>query len=71
MKYETHAIFPYDDYLKYFPAYLQQADMESNGKNIANNSEKINYETGPIIWGDIGTNSQHAFFQLIHQNPSS
>ena len=67
MKYETHAIFPYDDYLKYFPAYLQQADMESNGKNISNNADKINYETGPIIWGDIGTNSQHAFFQLIHQ----
>ena len=67
MKHETHAVFPYDNYLKYFPAYLQQADMESNGKNISNNSDKINYETGPIIWGDIGTNSQHAFFQLIHQ----
>ena len=67
MKNETHAIFPYDHYLKYFPDYLQQADMESNGKNISNNSDKVNYETGPIIWGDIGTNSQHAFFQLIHQ----
>ncbi len=64
---ETHAIFPYDDYLKYLPMYLQQADMESNGKNISKNSSEVNYNTGPIIWGDIGTNGQHSFFQLIHQ----
>ena len=64
---ETHAIFPYDEYLKLFPSYLQQADMESNGKSITKNNNKTNYETGPIIWGDKGTNGQHAFFQLIHQ----
>ena len=64
---ETHAIFPYDDYLKYLPMYLQQADMESNGKNISKNSSEVNYNTGPIIWGDVGTNGQHSFFQLIHQ----
>ncbi len=64
---ETHAIFPYDDYLKYLPKYLQQADMESNGKNISKDSSKIKYNTGPIIWGDVGTNGQHSFFQLIHQ----
>ena len=66
-KCETHAIFPYDDYLKYLPMYLQQADMESNGKNISKNSSEVNYNTGPIIWGDVGTNGQHSFFQLIHQ----
>ena len=64
---ETHAIFPYDDYLKYLPMYLQQADMESNGKNISKDSLEVNYNTGPIIWGDVGTNGQHSFFQLIHQ----
>ena len=64
---ETHAIFPYDEYLKLFPSYLQQADMESNGKSITKNNKKTNYETGPIIWGDKGTNGQHTFFQLIHQ----
>ncbi|MDG2341971.1 MAG: glucose-6-phosphate isomerase [Cytophagales bacterium] len=64
---ETHAIFPYDDYLKYLPMYLQQADMESNGKNISKDSAEVNYNTGPILWGDVGTNGQHSFFQLIHQ----
>ena len=64
---ETHAIFPYDDYLKYLPMYLQQADMESNGKNISKESSEVNYNTGPILWGDVGTNGQHSFFQLIHQ----
>ena len=64
---ETHAIFPYDDYLKYLPMYLQQADMESNGKNISKDSSEVNYNTGPILWGDVGTNGQHSFFQLIHQ----
>ena len=66
-KCETQAIFPYDEYLKLFPSYLQQADMESNGKSISKNNKKINYESGPIVWGDKGTNGQHAFFQLIHQ----
>ena len=64
---ETHAIFPYDHYLKYLPMYLQQADMESNGKNISKDSSEVNYNTGPILWGDVGTNGQHSFFQLIHQ----
>ena len=64
---ETHAIFPYDDYLRYLPMYLQQADMESNGKNISKDSSEVNYNTGPILWGDVGTNGQHSFFQLIHQ----
>ena len=64
---ETHAILPYDNYLKYLPMYLQQTDMESNGKNVSKDSSKINYNTGPIIWGDVGTNGQHSFFQLIHQ----
>ena len=64
---ETHAIFPYDNYLKYLPMYLQQADMESNGKNISKDSSEVNYNTGPILWGDVGTNGQHSFFQLIHQ----
>jgi len=64
---ETQAVFPYDEYLKYFPSYLQQLDMESNGKRTLKNSTISDHQTGPIIWGDIGTNGQHAFFQLIHQ----
>ena len=64
---ETHAIFPYDHYLKYLPMYLQQADMESNGKNTSKDSMEVKYSTGPILWGDVGTNGQHSFFQLIHQ----
>jgi glucose-6-phosphate isomerase len=64
---ETHAILPYDQYLTRFPAYLQQADMESNGKSVSRDSEKIHYSTGPIIFGEPGTNGQHAFYQLIHQ----
>ncbi|RPG64130.1 MAG: glucose-6-phosphate isomerase [Flammeovirgaceae bacterium TMED290] len=64
---ETHAIFPYDHYLKYLPMYLQQADMESNGKNTSKDSLEVQYSTGPILWGDVGTNGQHSFFQLIHQ----
>ena len=66
-KAETEAIIPYSQYLHRFPAYLQQAIMESNGKSVDRNGERINYETGTIIWGEPGTNSQHAFFQLIHQ----
>ena len=64
---ETHAIIPYDQYLKYLPAYLQQTDMESNGKSTDRNGEYVDYQTGPIVWGEPGTDGQHAFFQLIHQ----
>ncbi len=64
---ETQAILPYDQGLSRFPAYLQQGDMESNGKFISRTGERINYTTGPIIWGEAGTNGQHAFYQLIHQ----
>ncbi len=64
---ETHAILPYDQYMYRFPAYFQQGDMESNGKNVTKDGEKVNYSTGPIIWGEPGTNGQHAFYQLIHQ----
>jgi glucose-6-phosphate isomerase len=63
----SHAILPYDQYLHRFAAYFQQGDMESNGKSVNRKGEKINYETGPIIWGEPGTNGQHAFYQLIHQ----
>ncbi|MBC8046846.1 MAG: glucose-6-phosphate isomerase [Fimbriimonadaceae bacterium] len=63
----AHAVIPYDQYLHRFTAYLQQADMESNGKSVDRNGNKINYQTGQIIWGEPGTNGQHAFFQLLHQ----
>lgn len=64
---ESEAIIPYTQYLNQFATYLQQAIMESNGKTIARNGSRVNYQTGNIIWGEPGTNSQHAFFQLIHQ----
>ncbi|MBU3914825.1 glucose-6-phosphate isomerase [bacterium] len=64
---QTQAILPYDQYLHRFPAYLQQCDMESNGKSIDRNGKKVDYQTGPVIWGEPGTNGQHAFYQLIHQ----
>lgn len=64
---ESHAILPYDQYLHRFAAYFQQGDMESNGKYVDRNGEAVNYQTGPIIWGEPGTNGQHAFYQLIHQ----
>lgn len=64
---ETQAILPYDQYLHRFAAYFQQGDMESNGKYVNRNGEQINYQTGPVIWGEPGTNGQHAFYQLIHQ----
>jgi len=64
---ESHAILPYDQYLHRFAAYFQQGDMESNGKYIDRNGNRVTYETGPIIWGEPGTNGQHAFYQLIHQ----
>ncbi|GGG45409.1 glucose-6-phosphate isomerase [Epilithonimonas arachidiradicis] len=63
----TYAILPYSQYLDRFSAYLQQGDMESNGKSVDRNGEFVTYETGPIIWGEPGTNGQHAFYQLIHQ----
>lgn len=64
---ESHAILPYDQYLHRFAAYFQQGDMESNGKYVDRNGQRIDYQTGPIIWGEPGTNGQHAFYQLIHQ----
>ncbi len=64
---ETYAILPYDQYLHRLPAYLQQGDMESNGKCVDRSGKRVNYQTGPIIWGEPGTNGQHAFYQLIHQ----
>ncbi len=64
---QTEAILPYDQYMHRFPAYFQQGNMESNGKSIDRNGDKIDYQTGPIIWGEPGTNGQHAFYQLIHQ----
>lgn len=64
---ETEAILPYDQYLHRFAAYFQQGNMESNGKYIDRNGEKVQYQTGPVIWGEPGTNGQHAFYQLIHQ----
>lgn len=64
---QTHAILPYDEYLTHFATYLQQGDMESNGKSVTRNGTPIDYQTGPIVWGQPGTNGQHAFYQLIHQ----
>lgn len=64
---ETEAILPYDQYLHRFPAYFQQGNMESNGKYVDRSGEAVSYQTGPIIWGEPGTNGQHAFYQLIHQ----
>ncbi len=61
---QTHAILPYDQYLHRFPAYFQQGDMESNGKRVTKDNEWVDYSTGPIIWGEPGTNGQHAFYQL-------
>lgn len=63
----TYAVLPYSQYLNRFPAYLQQGDMESNGKCVDRNGDFVEYETGPVIWGEPGTNGQHAFYQLIHQ----
>lgn len=64
---QTVALLPYDQYLHAFPKYFQQGDMESNGKHVDRNGKDIAYQTGPIIWGEAGTNGQHAFYQLIHQ----
>ena len=64
---QTVAVLPYEQYLKRFPAYLQQLTMESNGKRVTLDGERFNYDTGPIFWGEPGTNGQHSFYQLIHQ----
>ncbi|XP_051580686.1 glucose-6-phosphate isomerase-like [Myxocyprinus asiaticus] len=64
---ETHCLLPYDQYMHRFAAYFQQGDMESNGKYITVNGGRVNYHTGPVVWGEPGTNGQHAFYQLIHQ----
>jgi glucose-6-phosphate isomerase len=64
---ESYAILPYDQYLARFPAYLQQADMESNGKSVTRSGHRVDWQTGPVIWGEPGTNGQHAFYQLLHQ----
>jgi glucose-6-phosphate isomerase len=64
---QSHAILPYDQYLHRFAAYFQQGDMESNGKSTGRDGKPVNYSTGPVIWGEPGTNGQHAFYQLIHQ----
>jgi glucose-6-phosphate isomerase len=64
---ESHAILPYDQYLRLFPSYLQQSDMESNGKSADKNGSPVVIQTGPIVWGQAGTNGQHAFYQLLHQ----
>jgi len=64
---EAHAVLPYDQYLALLPAYLQQADMESNGKGVTRDGRPVTYATGPILWGEPGTNGQHAFYQLLHQ----
>jgi len=64
---QTAAVLPYDQYLSRFPAYLQQLTMESNGKSVTLAGDRVDYETGPIYWGEPGTNGQHSFYQLIHQ----
>ncbi len=64
---ETVAVLPYDQYLKRFPAYLQQLTMESNGKTSRSTARRVDYQTGPVYWGEPGTNGQHSFYQLIHQ----
>ena len=65
---ETHAVLPYDQYLHRLPAYLQQADMESNGKYVTRDGERVNWKTGPVLFGEPGTNGQHSFYQLVHQS---
>ncbi|XP_073234153.1 LOW QUALITY PROTEIN: glucose-6-phosphate isomerase-like [Porites lutea] len=64
---QTHGFFQYDQYMHRFAAYFQQGDMESNGKSVTRSGERVDYSTGPIVWGEPGTNGQHAFYQLIHQ----
>jgi glucose-6-phosphate isomerase len=63
----SHAVLPYDQHLEHFPDYLQQLDMESNGKRVQRDGQPVEADTGPVVWGQPGTNGQHAFYQLIHQ----
>jgi len=70
LNYETHAVLPYDDRLYFLPSYLQQLDMESNGKRVSKEGGLLDLKTGPVIWGGVGTNGQHAFHQLLHQGTS-
>src|SRR6185437_12355449 len=65
--FDTHAVLPYSQYLSRFPAYLQQLDMESNGKSVRLDGSPVSAGTGPIVWGTPGTNGQHAYYQLLHQ----
>ncbi len=67
MQLPTHAVLPYDDRLKRFPAYLQQLEMESNGKSVTLDGKPVDWQTAPIVWGEPGDNAQHSFFQLLHQ----
>jgi glucose-6-phosphate isomerase len=67
---QTVAVLPYEQYLKRFPAYLQQLTMESNGKQVTLDGTTVDYQTGPVFWGEPGTNGQHSFYQLIHQGTS-
>jgi glucose-6-phosphate isomerase len=67
---QTVGVMPYEQYLKRFPAYLQQLTMESNGKHVTLSGEHVDYDTGPVYWGEPGTNGQHSFYQLIHQGTS-
>ena len=67
LKIHAHAILPYDGRLKFFPSYLEQLEMESNGKSVLQSGEAISYETCPVLWGEVGANAQHAFYQLLHQ----
>lgn len=67
---QAHAVLPYDQYMHRFPAYLQQLDMESNGKSVDRDGNRVHYATGPVVFGEPGTNGQHAFYQLIHQGTS-
>ena len=64
---QTHAVLPYDQYMHRFPAYFQQGDMESNGKSVQRDGAPVEHSTGPVVWGEPGTNGQHAFYQLMHQ----
>jgi glucose-6-phosphate isomerase len=64
---QTVAVLPYEQYLKRFPAYLQQLTMESNGKHVTRDGSAVDYQTGPVYWGELGTNGQHSFYQLLHQ----
>lgn len=68
---QTHAVLPYDGRLKYFASYLQQLEMESNGKSIQRSGQKVEMDTCPIVWGEVGPNAQHAFYQLLHQGTHS